>query len=106
MSNIKVNGKNVSKKKAMKLLSDDNVIVSQATYNIVNKDKKKDEPLTDEGFDIGKDTISALSKSMDRHNASFAKLSFTNSSKIKGRTLVIIMADADDPDLAKIMENN
>lgn len=103
MSKIKVNGKDVSKKKALEMLEDDSTVVHQVGVTIPNKNKSKDTPLTDEGFDIPQDTVSQLCKAMDQVNASFAKITFTNSAKIKGRTLVVIMADADDPDLAKIM---
>lgn len=87
---IKVNGKKVSKKKALKLIDDPNSIVSSMKVEIPNLTKDPKSPLTYEGFDIEKRLISLAAKKKDKTNASTLAMSFINSSKINNNTFVML----------------
>lgn len=98
MGKIVINGQEMTKEEALAYIDNENTKISQFAMT-VDKRKPEGEPSekSHEGFSIDQELIQQMSEAMDEFNAGAIKVKVTESPKIMGRTLVIIMADADDP---------
>ena len=88
---VTINDKKYTKEEAKKIMEDPNVIITSVTIDFPSTEKKPGEPMTNEGFEITKEQIASLSKSMDKFEAGFMGASFENSGKIMGKSLYIFL---------------
>lgn len=92
---FKFNGKKVSKEKLVKEMENPNNVVSNVKIEVTN-DKKNKGPVTNEGFDIGKDLISGMITEKEKFEANVIALSFHNSAKINNNSLTLIAYKKED----------
>lgn len=90
---VNINGQDLTTDEALKVLNDNDTIVSIMSVSIDNPNKKENEPLTNKGFVIDQDLIVHMCDALERFDAEAVKVSFKESSKIMGKTLYIIMCD-------------
>lgn len=98
-----IDGQELTEKEAFKMLEDENIIVKKLSVTVGKPESDGESELSNEGFEIEKEYIASMSESMDQYGASRIVLSLTNSRKIMGRNLYIIMADTDD-EINEILE--
>jgi len=91
---IIINGEEVSREEALELLNNKDSVVQDFAFTFVNK--KKDSPLTHDGFQLDKEFISELSKARERMKANNIKLWVEASPHIMGNDMLLCMYQAND----------
>lgn len=71
-------------------LEDPNKIVTEVNVTIDNKDKKADDPVTEEGFEISRDLLVAMYHKAKESNAS-VKIKLSKCAKLGNATVTIIV---------------
>lgn len=90
---ITMNGREVTKEEALRIIADPNVIITHASMDMDATKESKEAPYTNEGFAIDKEYIAAFSKQMEEFNAGYMRTAFTNSKKINGKSLYLIFLE-------------
>lgn len=93
MAKIKLDGVDAYSPEGQAIMEDDTKIVSKLTMTSVKDPADIEGPLTNEGFEVPKELIKQMCDAMDMFNAGMVKIALTDSNKIMGRNLYIVMCD-------------